>query len=864
MPTLKRMAVAALLLGSCQTPYAAVPGMTALLKQTEGIPEDFRAHFFDVPLLMRVERDGQFVGDASVLLTQGGTVQIIAFTDFRNSPITSDERQRWAKFFAQPRQLGECTTNCGLDLLTIHYDMQGSKLSLVTRMAERGDSTERFFTLPQNGSTGLILRNRLNLNSTGGQPASGRYDIDARGSLGLWTAVADYQLSQTTYQGTRTVTQRRRFTRSLYMQREYRRHYVRAGVFTPQHHGVSRQPRGRLGDTDTTIGVMLGSSDTLDNGSTMPSAYPVYVTANRQSVAEILRDGVLINTQPVATGLQTLDTRPLPGGIYEVEIRLIEDGRLASTQEALIHKPTNWRDPAQRWRYNVYAGQQRTVLDSRQARSHGETSSGFALNYLAHPRLILGGAAQQLGRWRSVTLSADWQALDTVSLSGGAFRSNRGTTGADVQALLRHASGSVLLNHRQTWNDDSPAGRHQRQAESRRDRRPDLWREPGTPNYFGRRATQFTRSTSITLNQRLSPAVDTTTRVTLDRSRNRSGTGADLTLRYRRPLFGHYATWRLSIFDRPTGGYYRTTRNRGAEIGLSMALSREGRRYNATMGTRSAADGKRDQYGSFEVTQDLDHEFFRSISATAMLDRYSVGGTGRTRFESQWARGTAFMQRSSNEGRVGGGANIESTIAAGGRSMAISGSSASRPDAGMIIHVDSDVDDLRLRARDTQGGSVRLRAGRNFVPVKPYRTGNVQIDFEGQRAPAARIHPNHVGYHLNTGGVAYSQISVTQTITVVGRLVDAAGQPVRGAFVLNDAGTSVSEGDGFFVLDMSQSRPSITVRQGSVERCTFKIDPKDFVRDGDGLLVGDLLCAGANPPVSDDVGDTRPSPKKGV
>jgi hypothetical protein len=113
MPILARLALAALLLGCCQTALAAAPNVADMLRQTEGMPEDFRAHFFDVPLLMRVERDGQFVGDASVLMTPQGTVQIIAFTDTRNSVITVAERQHWTTFLAEPRLLGDCTTDCG-------------------------------------------------------------------------------------------------------------------------------------------------------------------------------------------------------------------------------------------------------------------------------------------------------------------------------------------------------------------------------------------------------------------------------------------------------------------------------------------------------------------------------------------------------------------------------------------------------------------------------------------------------------------------------------------------------------------------------------------------------------------------------
>lgn len=64
---------------------------------------------------------------------------------------------------------------------------------------------------------------------------------------------------------------------------------------------------------DTAVGLMYGSSDSLAINSPKPSVYPIYVTANRQASVEIFRNGVLINTQAVAAGLQTLDTRTLPG-----------------------------------------------------------------------------------------------------------------------------------------------------------------------------------------------------------------------------------------------------------------------------------------------------------------------------------------------------------------------------------------------------------------------------------------------------------------------------------------------------------------------------------------------------------------------
>ncbi|MGM3213830.1 TcfC E-set like domain-containing protein, partial [Klebsiella pneumoniae] len=87
-----------------------------------------------------------------------------------------------------------------------------------------------------------------------------------------------------------------------------------------------------------SLGFMAGSSDVLLADTAGEAVYPVYVTASREGVVEIYRDGNLIGTQAVVPGMQTLDTRRLPGGIYDVELRVVEDGQIRSREIATIHK----------------------------------------------------------------------------------------------------------------------------------------------------------------------------------------------------------------------------------------------------------------------------------------------------------------------------------------------------------------------------------------------------------------------------------------------------------------------------------------------------------------------------------------------
>lgn len=62
---------------------AALP-MEDLISQTENLPEDFSSHFFNAPLMTRIELDGQY-RDAMILLSTEKTVQLVNFIQSNES-----------------------------------------------------------------------------------------------------------------------------------------------------------------------------------------------------------------------------------------------------------------------------------------------------------------------------------------------------------------------------------------------------------------------------------------------------------------------------------------------------------------------------------------------------------------------------------------------------------------------------------------------------------------------------------------------------------------------------------------------------------------------------------------------------------
>lgn len=797
---------------------AATPG--SLITQAQGLPAGFADHFFDVPLAVRVDLDHQLLGEALIVLSRDDRVTLLEFTDTGDSKVPAATRDTWQGLLEKGVALGACTQSCPQKMISAYYNLESSQLSILTQDVELSSEAPRFYDQPDGGSLGLIINNQLNLN--GGQQDSlgGRYGLQASSSVGNWSQVFNLQLARQSGND----QPMRHAIHELYTQRELEGQFFRLGHFTPNSDGLTRQLRSFGASPDTALGVMYGSSDSLAINNPKPSVYPIYVTANRQAAVEIYRNGLLINTQAVAAGLQTLDTRPLPGGIYEVEVRLVEDGLTTSTTQELVYKPGNWRNAEDRWRYNLFAGRETKLFSNWDEQASGAVTAGASLNYLLHPRVILGLSARQVREQLQYGSSVDWTVADNTSLYANVYQTREHGTGLDLQGLYSFGATNLVFSHNRSWLDTR--GTYETLPDGTRLRR----------NTFVGQAS----NSALSVNHRLDAKNTLNMRVSHSQG-NVEGAGLDLGWSRHDSFFGSDANWRFSVFDRPGSAGTNDQRNRGVDVSLSVNLGSDGRQISGSIGTRTARDGGRDNNASITYRQNLTDHVLQSVSATAITDTYGVGLSGMANFSTDVVSGDGFVQRSSFNGDFSGGLNLNSTFVAGAGKMLLS-SQYQGNGAGMIIDVETDLDEIALRADDLGGGSAVLRPGRNYVPVSAYKSSSVSFDFEGNHPPAANIQPARSSYHLNKGGVDYRKITVMKTVTVLGRLLDERGAPLKGHHVINHASRGVSEVDGFFSMEMSASAPTLQVRYQNQLLCQFRLDPSTAPDENDVLMIGDLRC----------------------
>ncbi|TKK39233.1 pilus assembly protein PapC [Pseudomonas fluorescens] len=808
-------------MGASPQSVAAPSTQLNLLAQAEGLPKEFLEYFFDTPLAARVTLDRQVLGEAMVILSRDERVTLLEFSDTRDSDISAAERETWQALLQKGIPLGPCANQCTEGLVAVHYSLENSELSLLTNNAERDITATDHYEQPENGSTGLMVRNQLNLSGGQEQELSGRYGLQAIASLGNWTQTFSGQLTKSGGPGDNV----QHSVYELHTQKEWQANFLRIGYFTPDTIGLSRQPRSFGNSPDTALGIMLGSSDSLAKDGAKPSVYPIYVTANREGAVEIYRNGALINTQQVQPGLQALDTRPLPGGIYDIEVRLIEDGTVTSRSYEQVYKPNNWSHPDQRWRYNAFFGRQSKLLSSWDNQNDGGVTAGAAVNFLLHPRAVVGLSARQIDGQNQLGTSLDLGLSAQSSLYTSVYQAQDRGVGLDVQAVHNYGSGSVILSHNRSWLDNRdtwetlPDGSRVRQ------------RTPYNGNISNSSMGVSHRLTAQdSLNARLSHSEGQV-----------EGMGLDLGWLRNAKLFGRDANWRLSVFDRPGSVSSGNQRNRGFDLSLNLALGSEGKRVTASVGSRASRTGQADRNASLGYQQDIKSGPIRNINATVQTDTYGTGLSGSTQFETGLAAGDVQVQRSSYNQKLYGSLNLNSNLIIGGNKMVLTGQYAGA-EAGMIVDVESDLDAIELRADDLSGSGAVLRPGRNVVPVTAYKGGTVQFDFQGTDAPAATIQPARARYHLNKGGVSYQKVRVMKTLTVFGRLLDAQGNPMKGYHILNHASRGVTEVDGFFSMELSVNTPTLEVVRDERVMCQFALDPKTLPIESNVLMAGDLRC----------------------
>ncbi|BEM85526.1 hypothetical protein SME41J_48500 (plasmid) [Serratia marcescens] len=767
-----------------------------------GMPEEFRRYFFDSPVPARILINDEYLFDATLLLSESGRVRLQSVASTAGETTLSPEQSgKWEDLLQNGIVLGECIEKCPDGLVTAEYLLERSELKIYTRQYEQNRVASNYIQLPDNLPSGLIVKNDLTASGSNSRFDDWRLNSAWLSSLFGWTQKL---MLQSAYSNAPQGYRKTELTEA-WTQKEFAGNYFRAGMFSPDAESGNVQMPGYA--SDRIAGAMWGTSDTLLSAGDSVSLYPVYVTGRNQSVADVFINDILVYTQQLRAGIQALDTRRLPGGVYDITIRISENGRVTDVQSAQVYKPARWGSADKRWRASIWAGQ--TVQDSLYSGDqHGE-AWGFRADFLLHPRSVAGISLASSDREQLWSVKNETQITDKTTLYARYNFSQNGRRDSDVRLFRTLGTGSASVG----W-------RHGVMA-----------REPG------RRSSVYRRTSDIysaSFTWQLAEQLSLTAGSQYANNGYRDGLSTDLSVRKTLDIRNRSTELRLSAYQRPA--WTTGKRDTGIEIGISIPIFSNSRVHSA-----SAELGAKDREGYANLSYNWRPETPGTLSylgTTASFSKNASTAGINGGVQNRYASGDFYAQTTSGNGGIYTGVNLSNTLAMGGGKLAASGELRDTS-AAVIVDVDSPQPEPDLRVVSASG-EMLLKRGRNLVPADVWQQRNMQ--FDGNSTQSMQVYPPGYRYQMNKGSVGYVSVRAVNKKTIIALLTRTDGTPVLNRETKSDIAQAHVNSDGVLTIDASTGARYIAVAQTEAESAlTCKLpDLKEDSRDT--VFIDNLNC----------------------
>ncbi len=642
--------------------------------------------------------------------------------------------------------------------------------------------------------------------------------------------------------------------------------YYRHDISASSYLQAGRMDRRNLSSTDggtfnfvmlpleRMTGMRVGSSrayrvDAVDDDST-----PVTVLLARPARVDLLDGDRLLETQYLPAGVNTLNTRQLPSGAYQLTLRIYEDNVLARTEYASFSKGAVWveRDPE----WFVQAGQLDARRGSRERSKVGVGQVGVRLPLGRKAALTMGAAQINNVSFNEARLDLR-QAWGRHELraSVAEMRSSRNEVRGSEQQLdyRNHVAVNLLRQQRRggACNSSAPdyletlgcndalsasasmplgAGTIQVGYTDRISYRPTFWDDTGAgapwlpPPYTdaGSRLRQRAWQASFSRSWSASRHVFNVS----------GGAWRQRTAGSTRAEHGVYATLSISRISRDTAG---------------------SRHSRLTASARAPDDGTHD--ASLLLTETRLQETAQgSRELSASLNQRDHGERGasvgvRLNSTPSNASGTVSWQQGRNGNRYAYGLMQSSSMGVSrhglhwGGAGVVGGTGA----AGLLLKVDR-ADGLGLSGSaadvDVYGQSrQRLSFGEHLLlPLIGYQAQQVELNDASQGNAAVLVKVANAGalppFFLPPGKVLTVPVNLQLIYTYVGNAVDAQGRSLEGAQVLNAASAPLGNDGGFAIELPTRADALFLLMERQLLRCPMQV----LERRSAALLVGDVQC----------------------
>lgn len=708
---------------------------------------------------------------------------------------------------------------------------------------------ERFHSLTPQAYNAFIHRQTFNYS---GDKNSQNLTFNGAGALGLgedrylggdwayaWNQVDSYQNNQFWFG-------------NLYARQDLgQRYYLQGGRMDQRN--LSGQLGGNFGFSmlplDRFNGVRVGTTAAYVNFNVSQDATPLMVQTNRNARIDIYRGSQLLGSQYLPAGLNAINSDSFPGGSYQIELRVYEDGVLQRTEQYPFSKSGSGFSNGLQW--FLQGGSLDTGNNGTGGvKNKAVAAGGIQFGLLPNTQFTTGVSMANTHVYSESRLDVQQPlSFGVLGVNGSYFTGNDGVRGDTQQvtftdgfqlSLYRYNAGGSTCSKAQS---DSPVN------------------------------TGCYTSLNTTLSV---PVADWTATIGYSEVKNKGRTFWSSTAQDAlspgqpyRVKGSRTKAWQIAanrafnvrgISVSARGGAYRNT-NTGVNdngVFLGFSLSRASQPPAASGHDSYSSAGIDYRSGTASQTNyNLNHTMmwqqglYRELGVNFSGDKssnYTGGLSGRVTGRYGDLTGTLSENHSKGYGsRTSATAGYSSALAVSREGIFMGGGGGGEPAAGIAVRVGKS-DENAGDAANVRGSSYRpvmLAFGDSTLMLtEGYQMASVDVqDVTNVRSGIASVAQGGGpgNYFMTPGHLVVRDVNAVVTWIYLGRALSPAGRPLAHAQVLNQPLPELGD-DGRFTLQSNGKVNALwLIDNGQLLRCPLNIKKtRDVLK-----LVGDVHCTNA-------------------
>ncbi len=585
---------------------------------------------------------------------------------------------------------------------------------------------------------------------------------------------------------------------TLALQRELNGQQVQAGIFRSSPAGLVFVREADF------LGVSLASSLDTRTDLDQSSGNELQVFLESRSRVDILKDGRLISTATYETGNQILDTSQLPGGAYDIVLR-IRDNFGITTEETRFYVKSNRLPPKDQSLYFFDIGEQ---VSKQTDRSLPKSTGKKFLRAGLSKRLTeeFGGEIGLVYNDDDTLAEAGFFKLGRrydVRLNLAAGSSN--SRGISMTSNLHFARFSIASNIRKTWSDKNDGA-------------------VGVP------LTQASVNLSAPLG---TGALNLTARY----NKRDSGVDKNYSIRYDIPTFSFYNQLLTSNFQ-------LTRNNDDYLVLLSARLSVKKGRWQTDFNTRGYYDNSElmpTDSGLISTLSSTWRDGDRylsdvSVAFRAVDEQADKSLESELNIASRYGRANLEAIYSTDTDKLNYGANFYTSVIANTNSFSIGGKSQAR--SALVLDIEGDTEDAFFDVEVNRLVRDKAVIGRKTIlPLAPFETYEVALKPKG--ASLLDFSNQTKTTTLYPGNVVTLKWTASRILVAFGQITDTNGEPIANALIQGVVGLATTDEFGLFQAEMSSDTRTFNVKTRA-QSC--QVELPDYDSSQMIATLGQLVC----------------------